>query len=55
MKKSDKVLITLEFKGSNMETLIAESLSLESGILTVKKDNIKRTLILDLIKSIYIL
>lgn len=55
MKYSDKVIIMLEFKDTDIETLIADSFSLDSGILTVKKDNIKRTLRLDLIKSIFIL
>lgn len=37
MRKPDKVLMAVEFKESNIEVLIADSLSIDSGVLTVKK------------------
>lgn len=54
MKKSNTVHILVEFKDSDLERFVTDSFSLDSGILTIKQDNIKRTLLLDYIKSIYI-
>lgn len=44
----------VEFKDSDSERFVTDSFSLDSGILTIKQDNVKRTLRLDLIKAIYI-
>lgn len=54
MKKSNKVRIMVEFKDSDSERFVTDSFSLDSGILTIKQDSVKRTLRLDCIKSIYI-
>lgn len=54
MKKSNNVHIMVEFKDSDSERFVTDSFSLDSGILTIKQDTVKRTLRLDFIKSIYI-
>ena len=46
--------IMVEFKDSDSERFVTESFSLDSGILTIKQDTVKRTLRLDSIKTIYI-
>lgn len=48
------VNIMVEFKNSDSERFVTDSFSLDSGILTIKQDSVKRTLRLDLIKTIYI-
>ena len=54
MKKSNMVRIMVEFKDSDSERFVTDSFSLDSGILTIKQDTVKRTLLLDFIKTIYI-
>ena len=54
MKKSNIVRIMVEFKDSGCERFTTDTFSLESGILTIKQDTIKRTLRLDYIKTITI-
>ena len=54
MKKSNMVRIMVEFKDSDSERFVTDSFSLDSGILTIKQDTVKRTLRLDFIKTIYI-
>jgi hypothetical protein len=54
MKNSNTVRIMVEFKDSDSERFITNSFSLDSGILTIKQDTVKRTLRIDFIKSIYI-
>ena len=54
MKKSNTVRIMVEFKDSDQERFVTDSFSLDSGILTIKQDTVKRALRLDFIKSIYI-
>ena len=54
MKKSNMVRIMVEFKDSDTERFVTDSFSLDSGILTIKQDTVKRTLRLDFIKTIYI-
>lgn len=44
----------VEFKDSDSERFVTDTFSLDSGILTIKQDTVKRTLRLDNIKSIYI-
>lgn len=44
----------VEFKDSDSERFVTESFSLDSGILAIKQDSVKRTIRLDYIKSIYI-
>ena len=44
----------VEFKDSDSERFVTDTFSLDSGILTIKQDSVKRTLRLDCIKSIYI-
>lgn len=44
----------VEFKDSDSERFVTDSFSLDSGILTIKQDTVKRTLRLDLIKTIFI-
>lgn len=48
------VNIMVEFKNSDSERFVTDLFSLDSGILTIKQDSVKRTLRLDLIKTIYI-
>lgn len=54
MKKSTKVHIMVEFKDSDLERFVTDSFLLDSGVLTIKQDTVKRTIRLDYIKSIYI-
>lgn len=54
MKKSNTVRIMVEFKDNDSERFVTDSFSLDSGVLTIKQYNVKRTLRLDFIKSIYI-
>ena len=54
MKKSNNVHIMVEFKDFDSERFVTDSFSLDSGILTIKQDTVKRTLRLDFIKTIYI-
>ena len=54
MKKSNTVRIMIEFKDSDCERFITDEFSLESGVLTIKQDTVKRTIRLDYIKTIYI-
>lgn len=54
MKKSNMVRIMVEFKDSDSERFVTDSFSLDSGILTIKQDTVKRTIRLDFIKTIYI-
>lgn len=54
MKKSNTVRIMVEFKDSDSERFVTDSFSLDSGILTIKQDNVKRTIRLDHIKTIYV-
>jgi hypothetical protein len=54
MKKSNMICIMVEFKDSDSERFVTDSFSIDSGILTIKQDSVKRTLRLDCIKSIYI-
>ena len=54
MKYLNKVIIIVEFKELTYECFVTDSFSLDSGILTIKQDTVKRTLRLDFIKSIYI-
>ena len=54
MKKPNMVNIIVEFKNSDSERFVTDSFSLDSGILTIKQDSVKRTLRLDLIKTIFI-
>lgn len=54
MKKSNTVRIMVEFKDSDSERFVTDSFSLDSGILTIKQDTVKRTLRLDFIKTIFI-
>ena len=44
----------VEFKDSDSDRFVTDSFSIDSGILTIKQDSVKRTLRLDSIKSIYI-
>lgn len=44
----------VEFKDNDSERFVTDSFSLDSGVLTIKQYNVKRTLRLDFIKSIYI-
>lgn len=44
----------VEFKDSDSERFVTDTFSLDSGILAIKQDSVKRTLRLDCIKSIYI-
>lgn len=44
----------VEFKDSDSERFVTDSFSLDSGILTIKQDSVKRTFRLDFIKTIYI-
>lgn len=53
-EKSNNMRIMVEFKDSDSERFVTESFSLDSGILTIKQDTVKRTLRLDSIKTIYI-
>lgn len=54
MKNPIMINIVVEFKDSDSERFVTDSFSLDSGILTIKQDTVKRTLRLDFIKSIYI-
>ena len=54
MKKSNIVRIMVEFKDSDSERFVTDSFSLDSGILMIKQDTVKRTLRLDMIKTIFI-
>nr|DAQ76984.1 MAG TPA: hypothetical protein [Caudoviricetes sp.] len=54
MKKSNTVRIMVEFKDSDSERFVTDSFSLDTGVLTIKQDTVKRTLRLDFIKTIYI-
>lgn len=54
MKKTNTVRIMIEFKDSDSERFVTDSFSLDSGLLTIKQDTVKRTLRLDFIKTIYI-
>lgn len=54
MKNPIMINIVVEFKDSDSERFVTGSFSLDSGILTIKQDTVKRTLRLDFIKSIYI-
>lgn len=54
MKKSNTVCIMVEFKDSDSERFVTDSFSLDSGMLTIKQDTVKRTLRLDFIKTIFI-
>ena len=54
MKKSNTVHVMVEFKDSDCERFTTDEFSLESGVLTIKQDTVKRTLRLDYIKTIYI-
>ena len=54
IKKSNTVRIMVEFKDNDSERFVTDSFSLDSGVLTIKQYNVKRTLRLDFIKSIYI-
>jgi hypothetical protein len=54
MKKSNTVRIMVEFKDSDSERFVTDSFSLDSGMLTIKQDTVKRTLRLDFIKTIFI-
>lgn len=54
MKKSNTVRIMVEFKDSDSERFVTDSFSLDTGVLTIKQDTVKRTLRLDFIKAIYI-
>lgn len=44
----------VEFKDSDLERFVTDSFLLDSGVLTIKQDTVKRTIRLDYIKSIYI-
>ncbi len=44
----------VEFKDSYPYRFVTVSFSLDSSILTIKQDTVKRTLRLDFIKTIYI-
>ena len=44
----------VEFRNSDSERFVTDSFSLDSGILTIKQDTVKRSLRLDFIKTIYI-
>lgn len=54
MNKKNTVHILVEFKDSDCERFTTDTFTLDSGVLTIKQDGIKRTLRLDYIKSIYI-
>lgn len=54
MKKSNTVRIMVEFKDSDSERFVTDSFSLDSGMLTIKQDTVKRILRLDFIKTIFI-
>lgn len=54
MKKPNTVRVMVEFKDSDSERFVTDSFSLDSGLLTIKQDTVKRTLRLDFIKAIYI-
>lgn len=54
MKETNIVHIIVEFKDLTYEGFVTDLFSLDSDVLTIKQDCIKRTLRLECIKSIYI-
>ena len=54
MSKKNNVRIIVEFKDSDCERFTTDSFTFDSGVLTIKQGNVKRTLRLDYIKLIYI-
>lgn len=54
MRNKNTVDIAVRFKDKDEEYFVTDSFSLDSGILTIKQDTVKRTLRLDFIKTIYI-
>lgn len=54
MRNKNTVDIAVRYKDKDEEYFVTDSFSLDSGVLTIKQDSVKRTLRLDTINTIYI-